>query len=141
MVPFSMKQDEDDKTYHKKMHIIDLFDLQYNQEFSAADFYAKYRYSVIASLKRKGDLVKWQNNKVLDEDEELSPTFEELILANVLSMIDNRLPRHVRDHYRLSRESESLMEYMSDILAKIPTFLTAIHDLVESKSTTEKVSR
>jgi hypothetical protein len=29
---------------------------------------------------------------MLEEDEELSPTFEELILANVLGLIDSRLP-------------------------------------------------
>ena len=134
MVPFSINQDEDNNTYHKKMHIIDLFDLQYHQEFSAVDFYVEYRNRVIGSLKRKGDIIKWQNNKVLDDDEHLSPTFEELILANVLSVIDNQLPRHIRDHFCLSGELESLMDYTSDILAGVPTFLTAIHDAVESKS-------
>ncbi len=39
------------------------------------------------------------NNKVLAEDEQLSPTFEEMILAYVLGLIDIRLPGHVKKHY------------------------------------------
>ena len=65
-----------------KMDIIDLFYLQYDKEFSSVDFYAEYRNQVIGSLKQKGDVVKWQKNMVLDEDEQLSPAFEELIKLN-----------------------------------------------------------
>jgi hypothetical protein len=117
------------------MNITDLLDLQYHQECSAVNFYRGCRNRVIASLKKKGNIIKWQNNKVLDEDEQLSPTFEELILINVLSLIDNRLPGHVRDQYScLFGESESLMDYETDILVEVPTFLTAIEASAESKS-------
>jgi hypothetical protein len=64
------------------------------------------------------------NNSVLLIDEQLSPTFEELILAVVLGLIDNRLPGHVKSHYQpLLGKSKSLMDYKTDILAKVPTFL------------------
>jgi hypothetical protein len=46
-------------------------------------------------------------------------------------MIDNRLPRHVGDHYRLSGELDCLMDYRSDILGG--NFLTYIHDAEEFK--------
>jgi len=76
-----------------------------------------------------------QNEDYIDEDEHLSPTFEELILINVLGLIDNRLPGHVRDQYScLIGESESLMDYETDILGKVPTFLTEIEVYAESKS-------
>jgi hypothetical protein len=135
MLPNRIKQNEDYSIQDKKMHLTDLLDLQYHPEFSAVDFYAEFRNCVLASLKKKGDIIKWQNNKVLDEDEQLSPTFEELILINVLSLIDNRLPGHVRDQYScLFGESESLMDYETDILGKVPTFLTEIEVYAESKS-------
>jgi hypothetical protein len=103
---------------------IDLFGLHYEQRSSAAEFYNQFRYLVSASLKKKGDIITWMNNSVLLIDEQLSPTFEELILAVVLGLIDNRLPGHVKSHYQpLLGKSKSLMDYKTDILAKVPTFL------------------
>jgi hypothetical protein len=61
---------------------------------------------------------------ILAEDEKLSPTFEELILDNVLGLIDTRLPRHVRSHYiGLMEVSNSLMDYKNDILNNVSSFL------------------
>jgi hypothetical protein len=34
---------------------------------------------VVASLRKKGDTIRWQNGRVLSQDEELSPTFEERV--------------------------------------------------------------
>ncbi len=68
----------------------------------------------------------WQNNMVLDEDEELSPTFEEIILANVLFLIDTRLPGHIKDVYQITDRAKSLMDYRTDILSNVPTFLKGI---------------
>ena len=61
-------------------------------------FYNEYRNLIIANLKKRGDKIRWQNER-LARDEKLSPTFEDLILVTVLSLIDARLPLHVRDHY------------------------------------------
>jgi len=78
----------------------------------------------MARLKKKGDIITWQDNRVLTEDEELSPTFEELILDNVLGLIDTRLPGHVRNHYFcISEDTKGLMNYRNDILIKVPNFL------------------
>ncbi len=73
--------------------VFNLFSLKYQPESSSTTgFYNQYRDLVIASLKKKGDIVGGENNIMLEEDEQLSPTFEELILANVLGLIDSRLP-------------------------------------------------
>ena len=70
---------------------------------------------------------------ILTEDEKLSPTFEELILDNVLGLIDTRLPRHVRSHYfELMEEQDSLMDYKNDILDKVPSFLEEMKNGVTS---------
>ncbi len=108
----------------KKKVPINLSDLQFQPDGSAFTFYDQYRNLVIGSLKKKGDTITWQNNRVLAKDEELSPSFEELILDNVLGLIDTRLPGYVRSHYiGLTEVSNSLMEYKNDILNKVPTFL------------------
>ncbi len=103
---------------------VKLSDLQFQPNGSAFTFYDQYRNLVLASLKKKGDTITWQNNRVLAKDEELSPSFEELILDNVLGLIDTRLPGHVRSHYiSLTEVSNSLMDYKNDILNKVPSFL------------------
>jgi hypothetical protein len=81
---------------------------------------------IIASLKKKGNIILWQNSKVLEEDEQLSPTFEELILTVVLLIIDSRLPGHIKDEYmHLIGKSESIMDFKTEILAEVTAFVTA----------------
>jgi hypothetical protein len=77
----------------------------------------------------------WQNNKVLTEDEQLSPTFEEMILVSVLGLIDARLPEHVLDHYDNSMGgTQSMMDYKTDILVKLPAFLMEIESNIAPTS-------
>ena len=125
-ISFMMILDKDNSIQQKTIKFCDLFDLKYNHEASAAGFYDQYRNLVIASLKKKGDTIGWQNNMMLAEDEQLSPTFEEMILANVLGLIHTHLPKHVSNHYCLMGSTNSLMDYQSDILIKVPGFLTEI---------------
>ena len=83
----------------------------------------------MACLKKKGDVILWQNNMVLTDDEQLSPTFEELILANVLGLIDVRLLGHVKDkYYNRLGDARSLMDYQADILGNVPNFLTELEN-------------
>jgi len=126
---------KDQEILQKRRQFLNLFNLKYKDEASAADFHREYRNLIIACLKKKGDKILWQNNRVLDEDEQLSPTFEELILANVLGIIDFRLPVLVTDHYFQSMESaESLMDYQSDIFVKVPTFISEIQNSISISS-------
>ncbi len=71
----------------------------------------------------------WQDNTIMTEDEQLSPTFEEMILATVLGLVDARLPRHVRDRYlHLIGRKRSLMDYMAEILDRVPLFLAELEN-------------
>jgi hypothetical protein len=126
MIPVEIKLDEDYNTKPKETHFLNLFELQYQDRASLTGFYDQYRSVIIASLKKKGDIIVWQNNMILDEDEALSPTFEEIILANVLFLIDARLPGHVKDVYQITDRAKSLMDYRTDILSNVPTFLKGI---------------
>ena len=119
----------------KESHFFDLWDVQYKQETLVTDFYCHYRNMIIENLKKKGDIILWQNSKVLAEDEQLSPTFEELILTIVLLLIDSRLPRHIKDEYvHLIGKGESVMDFKTEILAEVTAFFTA----QESKCTLPK---
>jgi len=115
---------EDYDIQQKGIHFFNLLELKYTPGEPAAGFYNTYRNLLIANLRKTGDTIAWQNNTVLEEDEKLSPTTEDLILANVLTLIDSRLPGHVKDHYHhLIGKTKSLMDYKADILVKVPTLL------------------
>jgi hypothetical protein len=65
----------------------------------------------------------------MTEDEQLSPTFEEMILSTVLGLVDARLPRHVRDRYlHLIGRKRSLMDYLAEILDRVPLFLAELEN-------------
>ncbi len=122
MIPEKVKLEADFDFQQKKIHYFDLFDHEYQQRTSPVGFYNQFRNLVIASLKKKGDIITWQNDTVLMEDEQLSPTFEELILAIVLALIDPGLPRQVRNEYRnLLGIAKDLMDYRDEILAQVPS--------------------
>ncbi len=127
-VPIKIKVDEDYDIHNREILFFNLFSLQYNKEISAEGFYEQYRNVIVANLKKKGDIIVWQNDTILVEDEQLSPTFEELILANVLGLINAGLPAFVlKNYYRLIGKTKSLMDYKADILDKVPTFLNEIN--------------
>jgi hypothetical protein len=144
MVPIKIKVDEDYDILNNEILFFNLLDLHYISEISAVGFYDQYRNLIVASLKRKGDTIEWLNDTILTEDEQLSPTFEELIFANVLGLINARLPGHVRNnYYHLIAKTKSLMDHRAAILEKVPILLEEINGspAVVSKSDVEISSR
>ncbi len=122
MVPEKVKLEADFDFPQKEIHYFDLFDHEYQQRTSPVGFYNQFRNLVIASLKKKGDVITWQNDAVLMEDEQLSPTFEELIFAIVLALIEPGLPGQVRHEYRhLLGTAKDLMDYKDEILTQLPS--------------------
>jgi hypothetical protein len=129
MVPLNIRDGEhsSDNQEQEVPNILHLFSLSYQKGENITGFYNKYRKQVMANMKKQGDVIAWKNNAVLREDEELSPSLEDLILSNVLRRIDVRLPGLVRTQFRhLVRMSGSLMEHKEEILASVPTFLDQI---------------
>jgi hypothetical protein len=120
-VTVEMIKVDEDQQQQKEIDFFHLWDLKYRPEISAESFYNEYRSLVMACLRKKGDVVMWQDSVVLTEDEQLSPTFEDFILANVLFLIDSRLPGLVRDHYRhLVGKKKSIMDFRKEILFSLP---------------------
>ena len=125
---------EDYDIQQKGIHFFNLLDLHYKPGASVMGFYNEYRNLIIANLKKRGDKIRWQND-TLARDEKLSPTFEDLILVNVLTLIDARLPVHVREHYHhhIGRD-RTLMDFKSDILVQIPVFLSELDNKAQNNA-------
>jgi hypothetical protein len=122
-----IKVDEDPNFQEKEIHFFHFVELQYQHNVSIMDFYNRYRNLVIANLKKKGDTMMCDKTTVVAEDEALSPTFEELIFAVVLGLIDFRLPGLVRDsYYHLFGKTKSILDFKKDIFDKVPSLLTEI---------------
>ncbi len=120
MVPGTFKLEPECDIQQKDILFCDLMNCQYQQRTSPVGFYNQFRNTVIASLKKKGDIITWQNDTVLMENEQLSPTFEELILSTVLLLIDPSLLGKVGNKYRnLLGSTKSLMDYRDNILAEV----------------------
>jgi hypothetical protein len=144
MDPTDVKLDELIDNQKNENHFIDLFGSQEIQRASAFDLFNQFRNLVISGLKKKGDVIIWQGGAILAEDEQLSPTFEELILVVVLSLIDIHLPGHVKNEYDdLLGKEKSLMDFKADILVKVPTFLSTIESYrpVMSKNNGDLLAR
>ena len=62
-------------------------------------YYKQYRASFIDNLRKEGDIVQYKNNLVLDQDEKLTPSFENAIVLWSLEKIDARLPLNVKKNY------------------------------------------
>ena len=79
--------------------------------------------------------LKYKNNEQLTQDKKMSPMLEDLVLLNVIHEIDSRLPSFVKSHYNHKmRRDERLMDFKSDILVNIPTFLEQLDSTLENHS-------
>ncbi len=140
MAPVKIKLSENDRLQQKEIRFFNLHRLRYQPGTSITDFYYLFRNLILSVLRKKGDIVIWQNNEILAEDEQLSPTFEEIIFINVLDLVDKRLLGRFGDHYQLlSGKSKWLMDNMNDIFVNTPTFLKEMERSAYAKCETDGV--
>ena len=65
----------------------------------------------------------------MQQDERMSPMIEDLILLNVVREIDKRLLNFVKNYYNHKmRENERLMDFKSDILVNVSSFVLEIEN-------------
>ena len=82
---------------NRGIHFLNIIDLKYDPETKTpAGFYNEYRTVILNNVGRAGEVIQWNNNNALDADEVVGPLFEDVILMNVLTLIDPRLPRFVK---------------------------------------------
>ena len=81
---------EDYDIQKKGIHFLNLLDLQYDSEtMTLADFYNQYQTIILTNTGRNSDVIRWNNNTALTADEIIGPTFEDLILLDVIHLIDS----------------------------------------------------
>lgn len=108
--------------------MLDLLDLSWDPtaHTTPVDFYNIYRSTIQGNLGRRGDVVKWKNITLM-EDEQLSPSHEDLILVNVLTLIHPLLPRYVKDKYgHKIGQTQRLMDFKTEILALAAQYISDI---------------
>ena len=109
----------------KGIHFFNILEVKYDSsKTTPVAFYNQYRTVITNNLAKNGDVLKYKNNEELTQDEKMSPMLEDLVLLNVIHEIDSRLPSFIKTHYNHKmKRDERLMDFRSDILVNIPTFL------------------
>lgn len=113
---------------HKGIHFMNILDLKFDStgQTTAVGFYNQYRSMIIANLAKKNDVISWKN-EVLKEDEKLSPSYEDLVLLNVLHLIHPQLPAFVREQYAHKiADDKRLMDYKTEILTNAKRYIADI---------------
>ena len=86
----------------KGIHFMNILDMKYDPvKHTPIAFYNEYRNVITNNLCRKNDIIKYKGNFRLLADEKMSPMIEDMVLLNVLTIIEPKLPAHIRAHYSL----------------------------------------
>ena len=108
----------------KGIHFLNIIDLKYDPAKSTPiAFYNQYRTLISNNLAKADDVIKYKTTR-MTSDEKMSPMIEDMILLNVISEFDVRLPHHVRMHYTHKMgKSDRLMDFKNDIMTNVDKFL------------------
>ena len=97
-------------------------------------FYKQYRSSFLDNLRKAGDVVIYKNHKVLAEDEQLSPSFENAIVLLSSEKIDARLPAKVKKNYgHQMTGNTTLRDIQPVIFENIPAMLEELDTAEKTK--------
>ncbi len=108
---------EDYNIQTQGIFFLNLLDMQWDPAGSVTPvgFYNQYRSLIIGNLARKDTTIQWKN-ETLKEDERLSPSHEDLILLNVLTLIHPKLPSYIREVYAHKiGQDKRLMDFKNEI--------------------------
>jgi len=110
----------------KGVHFFNILEVVYDSStMTPVGFNNQYRSLVMNNMARNGDRIRWKGT-TLQEDEKLSPTFEDMILLNVVGMLDQRLPAYIKTHYALQMEDKHVMDSKTDFFTNVNKFIQAI---------------
>ena len=126
---------EDYDIQQQGVHFLNIMDLVWDPtaQTTPTGFYNSYRSAIIGNLAKQGAFIKWKNT-TLSEDEKLTPSHEDLILLNVLTLLHPKLPAYIKETYghKLGKEHR-LMDYKTEILTKAKQYIQEIENPQFSK--------
>ena len=100
-------------------------------------FYKQFRADFLNNLRKKGEKVSHKGVAVLQEDEKLSPSFEDAIVLWSLEKIEPRLPAKVRKDYEHRLDGNTyLIDLQPSIFQAIPSMLADLDRDAEGSAAT-----
>jgi len=118
-------------------HFLKVSEHQYKTGTNYQTFYREFRASIYDNLKKRGHQIQYQNNRELDSDEIMSPTFEETVVLWCLEKIDPRLPAHVNKTFGHQMTGHTtLKDLQIQIFQRIGGMIQDIDDIEANRATT-----
>ena len=96
-------------------------------------FYKQYRASFVDNLRKQSDRVLFKNDLRLDQDEKLTPSFENAIVLWTLDKIDPRLPAKVKKEYGHQMTGDTTLKDLQPVIFENITDM--IDDLDHAQTT------
>ena len=121
----------------KGAHFLKVSELHYKQDTNHQTFYREFRSAIYDNLKKRGHQIKYLNDKNLEADETMSPTFEETIVLWCLEKIDSRLPMHVNKTFGHQMTGNmTLKDLQIQIFQRISSMIQDLNDVENNRSAT-----
>ena len=79
-------------------HFLSIHEIRFNPSDSPENFYMELHGAVEDSLRKRGETLLYRNDDVLEEDEEMSPTLENMVVLMWLERIDPACPVRSAPH-------------------------------------------
>ena len=125
----------------KGAHFLKVSELHYKQDTNYQTFYHEFRSAIYDNLKKRGHKVGYLNDKELDADETMSPTFEETIVLWCLEKIDSRLPMHVNKTFgHKMTGNTTLKDLQITIFRRIPGMLQDLNDAENNRASVSQLT-
>ena len=114
-------------------HFIDLTDIKLLPEESPEDLYQRLMAFIEDNLLRTDGNIT-HHGDTPDEDEELSPSLENFIVLQWLTLVHHELPRLVKQRYGTELRSRTLASIRPEICQAIPSLLEEVRSSDEARS-------
>lgn len=116
-------------------HFLSISDIRYNPGDSYENFYMELHGAVEDSLRKQDELLLFHNSEPLDEDEEMSPTLENMVVLMWLERIDTRLPKKVSATFAHQMVGNtSLRDLQPIICARLTSLLQELEDAAANRA-------
>ena len=121
---------QDFNIQYQGVHFLNILDMKWDPTSNTTPIglYNNYRSMIMGNMGKVGDNVLWQN-KILTEDEKLTPSHEDLIFLNVLTILHPKLPAYIKENYaHRMDQTKRLMDFKTEILTKAKQYIEEIEE-------------
>ena len=119
----------------KGAHFLSISDIRFNSSDTYENFYMELHGAVEDSLRKEGELLLFRNSEPLAEDEEMSPTLENMVVLLWLERIDPRLPKKVSATFAHQMVGNtSLRDLQPTISARLPGLLQELDEAAANRA-------